>query len=416
MGGLTLGDYLRIKAIASTKSGQEKAVILFNLAGGPSHVDMYDPKPDAPAEIRGEFKEIPTRILGIRICEHLPLQAARMDRMAIIRSVTHGNAAHGGGTHLMLTGHSVPEELTDNRNPSCGSVTALMRGANRPQLPPYVCVPNPPACSGAAYLGMAYNPFTPGGDPNDPNFKVRDLQLGPRVDLARFRNRRELLGGLDKLRRDLDIQGAEEGYDRFYRDAFDVITSSKCRDAFDIHKEDPRLRDRYGRDTYGQSALLARRLIEAGVTFTTVYYPGLAGSWDTHANNFETLKNQNLPGLDRVVSALLDDLRDRGMDRNVLVMGFGEFGRTPRVNGTAGRDHWPGALSVFLAGGGLKMGQVIGSTDTRAEYPRTRPLSPQDLLATLYKFLDIDYRHVFYDAGQRPIPIVHEGNPIEELF
>jgi uncharacterized protein (DUF1501 family) len=196
----------------------------------------------------------------------------------------------------------------------------------------------------------------------------------------------------------------------------DVITSAKCLSAFDIHKEDPRLRDRYGRDTYGQSALLARRLIEAGVTFATVYYPGLAGSWDTHANNFETLKNQNLPGFDRVLSALLDDLKDRGMDKEVLVLCFGEFGRTPRVNGTAGRDHWPGALSVVLAGGGLKMGQVIGATDTRGEYPQTRPLSPQDLLATLYKFLDVDYRHVFYDAGQRPVPIVHEGNPIEELF
>jgi hypothetical protein len=414
LAGLTLSDHLRLKAAQAEKGKTTKdtSVILLWLGGGPSHIDMYDLKPAAPVEFRGEFKEIATNVSGIRIGEHLPLEAKHMDKMSIVRSVTHTNAGHGMGTHWMLTGYVPTIEINDNLNPSCGSVVAKMRGANAPRLPAYVCVPNPPPSANAAYLGASYNPFNPASDPNNPNFQVRDLRLTPRVDLRRFKNRRDLLKGLDNLRRDVDIQGTAKGLDTFYKDAFEIVTSKDCQRAFDIHSEDPRLRDKYGRNSWGQSALLARRLVEAGVTYVTVNM----GGWDTHSNNFQSLKTRNLPMYDRALASLVEDLLERGLSKKVLVISYGEFGRTPRINTQAGRDHWPGAMSVIFAGGGLKMGQVIGSTDPRAEYPKTRAASPQDMLATMYHVLGIDYRHEFKDAGQRPIPILNQGVPIAELI
>jgi hypothetical protein len=414
LAGLSLADHLRMKAVAAEtgRATNDTAVILVWLGGGPSHIDMYDLKPDAPAEFRGEFKPIDTNVPGVQISEHLPHEAKLMDKLSIVRSVMHTNAGHGMGTHWMMTGYVPTIEINDNLNPSCGSIVARMRGSNAPRLPAYVCLPNPPPSANAAYLGVAYNPFTPSGDPNNPGFSVRDLKLPPRIDLDRFNNRRDLLQGLDTIRRDVDTQGVAEGYDRFYRDAFDIVTSDDCRRAFDIHKEDPKLRDRYGRDAWGQSALLARRLVEAGVTYVTVNM----GGWDTHSNNFQSLKTSLLPRYDRALAALVQDLHERGLDRKVLVISYGEFGRTPRINKDAGRDHWPGAMSVVFAGGGLKMGQVIGSTDARAEAPRTRAVGPQDVLATMYHVLGIDYRHEFIDAAKRPIPILNEGNLIEELI
>src|SRR5262249_50826634 len=220
------------------------------------------------------------------------------------------NAGHGMGAHWMLTGYVPTIEINDNLNPSCGSVVARMRGANAPQVPPYVCLPSPPGSANAAYLGVAYNPFSPMSDPNSPGFRVRDLKLPPRVDLARFAGPRELLRGMDGPRKDVDVNGAAEGFDRFYHDAFDIVTSKATQDAFDIHKEDGRLRDRYGRDSWGQSALLARRLVEAGVTYVTVNM----GGWDTHANNFQALKTNNLPRYDRALAALIEDLHNRGLN------------------------------------------------------------------------------------------------------
>jgi hypothetical protein len=413
LAGLSLADHLRLKARANEagRSTPDTAVILLWLGGGPSHIDMYDLKPDAPAEFRGEFRPIPTNVPGTLVGEHLPRHAPLMDKLSVIRSVTHTNAGHGMGTHWMQTGYVPTIEINDNLNPSAGSVAARLRGANAPQLPAYVCLPNPPPSANAAYLGVACNPFSPGADPNNPGFQVRDLRLVPQVDVDRFRNRRELLGGLDNLRRDLDTQGTAEGYDRFYRDAFDIVTGERCRTAFDIHGEDVRVRDRYGRNSWGQSTLLARRLVEAGVTFVTVNM----GGWDTHNNNFQSLRQNLLPRYDQALAALVDDLHQRGLDRKVLVVSYGEFGRTPRINPTAGRDHWPGAMSVVFAGGGLRMGRVIGATDARAEYPTARAAGPQDVLATMYHVLGIDYRHEFYDAGQRPIPVLNEGRPIQEL-
>jgi Protein of unknown function (DUF1501) len=414
LAGLTLADHLRRKAAAAEtdRPTNDTAVILLWLGGGPSHLDTYDLKPDAPAEFKGEFKPIDTNVPGVQVGEHLPLQAKLMDKVSVVRSVTHTNAGHGMGTHWMMTGYVPTIEINDNLNPSCGSVVARMRGSNAPRLPAYVCLPGPPPSANAAYLGVAYNPFSPGSDPSSPDFKVRDLRPAPRVDADRFNNRRDLLQGLDNLRRDVDTQGTAEGYDRFYRDAFDIVTSDDCRRAFDVHKEDPRLRDRYGRDSWGQSALLARRLVEAGVTYVTVNM----GGWDTHSNNFQSLKTSLLPRYDRALAALVEDLHARALDRKGLVISYGEFGRTPRINKDAGRDHWPGAMSVVFAGGGLKMGQVIGSTDAKAEAPRTHAVGPQDVLATMYHVLGIDYRHEFVDAAKRPIPILNEGNPIEELI
>jgi hypothetical protein len=413
LAGLTLADHLRLKAQAQEAGRQtpDTSVVLLWLGGGPSHIDMYDLKPAAPAEFRGEFRPIPTSVPGVQVGEHLPLQARLMNRLSVVRSVTHTNAGHGMGTHWMMTGYVPTIEINDNLNPSCGSVVARLRGANAPQMPAYVCLPSPPPSANAAYLGVAYNPFSPGSDPNNPGFQVRDLRLAPQVDLDRFRNRRGLLRGLDTLRRDVDTEGTAEGYDRFYRDAFEIVTGERCRSAFDIHREEPRLRDAYGRDSWGQSALLARRLVEAGVTFVTVNM----GGWDTHNNNFQSLRTNNLPRYDRALSALVQDLCDRGLDRRVLVVAYGEFGRTPRVNGTAGRDHWPGAASVVFAGGGLRMGQVVGATDARAEYPTQRAVGPQDVLATMYHVLGIDYRHEFHDAARRPIPVLNDGRPIAEL-
>ncbi len=413
LAGLSLADHLRLQAAARQegKPTRDTAVILLWLGGGPSHLDMYDLKPEAPAEFRGEFKPIRTSVPGIQIGEHLPLEAKVMKRMAIVRSAWHTNAGHGMGSHWMLTGYVPTIEINDNLHPSCGSVVAHMRGANAARVPAYVCLPSPPPSANAAYLGVACNPFSPRSDPSSPGFQVRDLELPGRVNLSRFRNRRELLRGMDDLRKDVDIAGAGEGFDRFYREAFDIVTSKATRQAFDIHREDVRVRDRYGRDSWGQSALLARRLVEAGVTYVTVNM----GGWDTHGNNFESLKKSLLPRYDRALAALVDDLSQRGLDRKVLVMSYGEFGRTPRINKDAGRDHWPNAMSVVFAGGGLKMGQVVGSTDAKAENPKTRPCSVGDVLSTMYHVLGIDYRHEFHDAARRPLPILNEGKPIAEL-
>lgn len=410
-GGWTLADQLRSEA-AEGERGRRKAVIQVWLAGGPSHLDMYDLKPQAPAEFRGEFKEIDTNVAGIRISEHLPLQAAIMDKLAIVRSATHTNPGHGMGSQWMLTGWQPTIEINDNIFPSCGSVVSRLKGANTEGLPAYVNLPNRLGLGKAAYLGASYNPFSPDSDPNNDYFQVRNLRLPGRVPVERLEQRRSLLADIDGLRRDVDTKGDLVGLDDFYRDAMEMVTSDVAREAFNIQKEDPRLRDQYGRNDLGQSCLLARRLVEAGVTYITIQ---AGGGWDTHADNFSQLKNQLLPKYDRAVATLVNDLALRGLDRDVLVMTFGEFGRTPRINPTAGRDHWPGAMSVLFAGGGLRMGQVVGATDTRAEYPISRPQSPGCILSTMYHTLGVDYHHEFYDAARRPMPVLNEGRPIDEL-
>jgi hypothetical protein len=414
LAGLTLPTLLRQRAKAGTTGGglKDKSVILFWMGGGPSHLDMYDLKPAAPLEFRGDFKPIATNLPGVQISEHMPLQARLLDKLTILRSVTHDDPNHGPASHMLLTGRKAPGGVDSNLFPSLGSVVAKMRGANAPGLPPYVVLPKEGGFGKAAYLGAAYNPFAPGSDPAEKDFKVQDLQLPGKVSASRLSDRHALLKQLDTVRRDLDTQDVSQSMDSFYRDALEMITSHKAQQAFDLRRENDATRERYGQHDWGQSTLLARRLVESGVTFVTVYMNG----WDTHSDNFNGLKNKKLPKYDQALSALVEDLHARGLDDRVLVMAFGEFGRTPRVDtGQAGRGHWPGAMSVVVAGGGLKMGQVVGRTDSHAEYPVERPISPHDVLATLYDVVGVDPKHAFFDAANRPLPILSEGKPIVEL-
>jgi hypothetical protein len=411
--GLTMADVLRLRAAkaATGQSTKDTSVILIWKGGGPSHIDMWDLKPQAPAEFRGEFQPIATNVPGIDVSEHLPLSARQMDKFSILRSVTHPDPGHESASHYLLTGYKPTNDIPANEMPSYGSVTAKERGPRRPGLPAYIAVPQAPKSSAAAYLGVAYNPFSVGADPSDKNFSVRNLTLPNGISLDRLRNRRELLQAMDTLRRESDQTGLMDGLDAFTRKAFEMVTSPIAQKAFDISKEDLNLRESYGQTKLGQSMLLARRLVEAGVTFVTVD----AGGWDTHANNFESLKSKKLPEFDQAWSALMQDMYARGMLDNTLVLVWGEFGRTPRINSNAGRDHWPGAISVVMAGGGLKMGQAIGETDVRAEYPKDRPLSPEDVLSTMYHVLGIDQTIEYVNDAQRPLSILGTGRPIAEL-
>jgi hypothetical protein len=416
IGGLTLPNLLRHEARAAEETSvkmRRKAVILLWLAGGPSHIDMYDLKPDAPAEFRGEFNPVSTNVPGIDISEHLPHQAKIMDKLALVRSAFHTNAGHGMGAQWMLTGYQPSIEVNDNIYPAVGSVVSKMLGPNEPGMPSYVNLPRQIGLGKAAYLGASYNPFAPDDDPNNDGFAVRNLKLPGRVPGDRLARRRELQGQLDQIRRDIDLKGDIDGLDKFYRDALEMVTSDKAQKAFHIQSEDRKLREEYGRHDLGQSCLLARRLVEAGVTFVAIQ---AGGGWDTHGNNFNELKKNLLPKYDRALSALVSDIYNRGLDQDVLVMTMGEFGRTPRINPQAGRDHWPGAMTIVYSGGGLKMGQAIGETNDKAEFPTTKPYTVGCVLSTMYHALGIDYKHVFHDQAKRPMPILAEGRPIPELI
>ena len=414
LGGLSMADWARHRAMAGETAARPKtSVIQIWLPGGPSHIDMYDLKPSAPSEYRGEFRPVPTNVPGIEISEHLPYQTRVMDKLAIVRSATHTQAGHGMGSQWMMTGWQPSIEVNHNIFPSCGSIVSRLRGPNDPGMPAYVNLPNQVSFGKAAYLGATYNPFAPENDPNSDGFQARNLKLNSRIDMARLENRRSLLGKIDNLRRDVDTAGDLVGLDTFYRDGLQMVTNDKATKAFHIQEEDAVLRERYGRNDLGQSCLLARRLVEAGVTYVTIQ---AGGGWDTHGDNFKQLKDNLLPKYDRAVATLVSDLADRGLLKTTLVMAFGEFGRTPRINPGAGRDHWPGAMSVLFAGGGLKVGQTIGETDSKAEYPISKPYSPGCVLSTMYQVAGVDYHHEFYDQARRPMAVLTEGSPIPELF
>lgn len=411
-GALTLADYLRLRALAAPADRPpETAVIQVFMGGGPSHIDTVDMKPDAPAEIRGEFRPIATRVSGIQVCEHLPHLAAAMGRVAIVRSVAHGTASHLPASHWMMTGYEPAPSTTTNVNPSVGALVARLRGSNVSGMPAYVSIPRRQLLGGSAYLGSPYNPFTPESDPNSPNFAVRNLNVPAGISAVRLDDRRGLLEQLDRMRAGAD-RGEYAGIDRFSREAMEIVTGAQAQRAFDLSREDSATRDRYGRTSAGQACLLARRLVEAGVTLVKVLS---GGEWDTHANNFATLKNKSLPLVDQALATLVADLYERGLDRRVLVLVCGEFGRTPTINAAAGRDHWPGAFSVLFSGGGLSVGQVVGATDRRAAHPITRPYSPGDVLATVYRHLGIDTSREFHDRSGRPMRVLNEGRPIPEL-
>jgi len=404
--GLALPDVLRARA-ASGQGSADGAVICLFLAGGPSHLETYDPKPDAPAEYRGPFRSIPTNVSGIRIGEILPRHARVADKFAIIRSCSHETPAHEGGKKRVLTGHvSRPgDEETVMDLPPISAVVARQRGANRPGMPAAVSCPPGVYYAKAAYLGRAYDAFEcyAGNAP-------RDLALPRSMTLERLESRRELLKSLDGLRRDLDESRAMEGMDACDARAFEIVSGPAAREAFDIGREPQALRDKYGQDWVGKACLQARRLVEAGVAFVTIGWAG----WDDH-DGLKDKISERAPILDQAVAALIEDLYSRGLDRKVTLMVLGEFGRTPKMSASGGRDHWPGAMSVLLSGGGMKMGQVIGATDPRGESPVDRRVAPEDILATIYSNLGIDPRTEFVNHAGRPIPILPGGTPIVEL-
>jgi hypothetical protein len=386
LSGLALPDLLRAEAASKASGrggGRDLSVILVWLDGGPPHHETYDPKPDAPADFRGPLKAIGTSVPGIEVSELLPGHARLMDRMSLVRSVHHNNGDHFAAAHWMLTGYhgSNAADLAP-QYPSAGSVVARLKGARRPGMPAYVGLPQTstiglsPGYHGAAYLGVAYNPFSADGNVGSEGYRVANLGLPPGLSPDRFDSRRGLLAAFDGARRDVDASGLMDGLDRFAQDAFAMVTSPAARDAFDLRKEDPRLRDRYGRHPWGQSALMARRLVEAGVRFVTLTFPG----WDFHSS-LEKGMHRVLPVLDAAVATLVDDLDRRGLLDSTVVIVMGEFGRTPRMNKNGvpgadplpGRDHWGEVMSVLVAGAASPAAGSSARRTARARSPATAP-------------------------------------------
>jgi hypothetical protein len=430
LGGLALSDVMRARA-ATGRAAPDTSVILFYCNGGPSQFETYDLKPNAPSGIRSVFAPIRTNVPGIDICELFPLQARRADRFTLIRSLNHNVPIHSDGGIVVLTG-KVPSKLdptsqSKSEHPDFGMVASKVLGWQADGLPRYVGVPQPPYMTRPNYLGVSHAAFAV----NDPQVPPPQLRLARGPDARFLDDRRGMLRELDQLRWGHDRFGGPRGADRFWEQAFQLLTSPAVAQAFDINREDPRLRDRYGRNLWGQACLLARRLAEAGTSVISIdaNVPESGPTftnWDDHAGNagrpghFAEYMKVRLPYMDRALAALIDDIYERGLDRKILLVVVGEFGRTPRIttgppNQSVGRDHWPQAYSALISGGGFRMGQVIGATNSRGEHPIERPLTPQDLLATIYQHLGVDPRYEFTDSQGRPLPILYEGNVIGEL-
>jgi uncharacterized protein (DUF1501 family) len=407
---------------AAAKAGaaaKDTRVILLWLEGGPSHIDLWDMKPSAPAEYRGYWRPIPTNVAGMQITEMFPRQAKLADKFSIVRTLHHNDTDHIGSPHIMLTSRVGPTVADQAPTaPSMGSIVARTVGARRAGLPPYVVVPQVGGGRylGAHYLGHAYDPFDVGSDPNNRNFKVQNLTLSTGMSIARLDDRRGLRRSLDSLRRDADDSGAFDAMDKFEKQAFELVTSQNVSRAFDLASESDGTRDRYGRTTWGQSTLLARRMVDAGVSFVTVNM----GGWDQHGD-IKAKMELYLPNVDRAVSALFQDLSAGGLYEQTLVVVAGEFGRTPRMNPgfqgqPPGRDHWNTAFSLVMGGGGIKGGRIVGRTDDKAESIVERPVTPEQLHATVYHALGIDPSIQFIDRAGRPIPAVDGNDPIRELL
>jgi hypothetical protein len=425
VGGLSLADLYRLKAAQSVQSrAAETSVILFWMSGGPGHMETWDPKPDAVSQFRGPFGATKTTVPGVLFGELLPEHAKVADKLAILRGVNHGSGDHTKGNHWMLTGFEGPDfnarDFNVQRRPCMGSSTAKLRGPNRPGLPPYTAVPHLRGGTDnffhyAAYLGRGCNPFVTESDPNTPEYRVRNLARPADMPVQRLEDRQSLREALDSAKRAADATA--DHLDPHMQRAFSLLTSRDAAAAFDISAEPDKLRDRYGRHTFGQSALLARRLVEAGVTFVTVN----CVPWDHHgtAGRYRTDEGSKLliPPFDRALAALVRDLIDRGLYERTLVVAMGEFGRTPRMNPEGGRDHWGNVFSVLMGCGSMKMGQVIGKSTARGEQVADRPVTPQDVCATVFKHLGIDAREThFIDSQNRPTALVETGSPVHELW
>ncbi|MBX7165175.1 MAG: DUF1501 domain-containing protein [Pirellulales bacterium] len=431
LGGLTLPQVLAARA-ASGNASADTSVILFWMWGGPGQHETFDPKPDAPSEYRGPLGAIRTRVPGLHFAEVWPRLASVADRLSVVRSLHHEMTAHNDGSIEILTGKTPAKiDLTSqakSEHPDFGMVASHERGTRADGLPQYVGIPRQPFMTQTVYLGAAHAAFAV-GDPSAKTYAPPNLTLPAGVNGSRLGDRRGLHASFDRLRRDLDLHGSLRGTDEFRDRALDLLTHPGVIEAFDLSHEPDALRERYGRHLWGQACLLARRLAEAGTSVITVdaLAPTLSDkyfSWDDHAGasldwDMAAAMRYRAPFMDQAVSALIEDLAARGLDRRVMVLALGEFGRTPRVVnylGYQGRDHWPQAQCALVAGGGLRMGQVVGATNSKGEYPAERPLSPQDLMATVYRHLGIDYDRHFIDFTGRPVPILHSGDPIAELI
>jgi len=432
MASLGMGDILRARDMTPTAARRRSDVstILIWLDGGPGHMDMYDMKPDAPAEYRGIWRPTATRVPGFDITELYPQQAQHTDKFSIVRSLSHGTGDHFAGAHRMLTTKAmgVSGANSNGKFPGLGAIVAQQRESQENDVPHYLSVPvassvgRVPGYFGGKYLGVQYDPFQTKGDPNSDKFKVQNMVLPSGLTVDRLDNRTELRGALDKISRSVETDGVFHALDRFDQQAYSFVTGEKARVAFDMSLEDDQVRDRYGRHTWGQSTLLARRLVAAGASFVTVHF----GGWDHHWNLQSGYENY-LPRVDTALSALFEDLDQRGMLDTTLVMLCGEFSRTPRMNdggnggpplskGTPGRDHWGNSMFCLMGGGGVRGGQIVGSTNSKGESPKDRPVTPDHIHATVYHCMGIDPRLQIMDHAGRPTPVLEHPDPIEELL
>jgi hypothetical protein len=406
MGGLMLPDLLRARAQASAQGQPTRntSVVWLWLGGGPTHVETFDPKMEAPAEFRSVIGDVQTNVPGVRIGSVFPRMARVSDKMAYVRSFAHRNSGHGGGTHWVMTGYDYPQ--ADNgmgqSKPGMGAILARHRGSNNPAtgLPNYVRLGGILG-DGPSWLGSAYAPFdTAGNARNNMNLQV---------PLDRLGERRDMLRSFDTLNREIDRTGLMQGLDAFETQAYDLLLS-RAREVFDVSREEPRILDMYGTNNLSRQMLLARRLCESGVGFVTLNF----GGWDMHGQIAQGMNNLG-PPVDRAVSAFVQDVNQRGLQDDILLVISGEFGRTPRINGGAGRDHWAPLSTLALSGGGLRMGQAVGESNARAEVPRTTPITPQDLMATVFHVLGMPQGLHYNDPSGRPVPMISGGRPIAEL-
>jgi hypothetical protein len=413
--GLLLPEWLRRRALANVAAARAKSCILLWLDGGPSHLETFDVKPDAPLEVRGPFQSIATSAPGLRISEMLPETAKIADKLTIIRSMTSPLGEHGLANQYLLTGYQPSAALS---YPSYGAVVAHARDAPH-DLPAYIAIPEAREPMGAGFLSAEHRPFATGGDPAKPDFHVRDLDFFPGVDVGRMDRRRAFVAQLDRFQARVDEQG--RGSDPEFEQAYRLVTSTAARLAFDLNRESNDTRARYGPRTFGQSCLLARRLVESGVPFVTVFNPG----WDTHDNLTLRLKEGYsgakigvglAPTFDQAFASLVSDLNERGLLDETLVIAMGEFGRTPKLNTNGGRDHWPRVFSVVVAGAGIPGGQVVGASDRSGECPADRPVTPADFARTIYQLLGIDPDQELQTPDGRPVRVNQGGTALQELL
>ncbi len=416
--GLGLADIMRLQQLQAANNFERSDVncIFIFIVGGMPHQDMWDLKPDAPPEIRGDFQSISTNVPGIQISDVLPGCSTVVDKMAILRSMTHTDSDHGRGFHVMMSGRrpgagDFNGNQNNNQHPCIGSMVSRLGQPG--VLPPYISVPNFLNSGGPSFLGPAHGPFVIDADPAAPDFSVRDIALPTSVVTKRGLLRQQALQEINRFEQEAERVGKQvRSLDTFYKKAYNLMASKEARAAFDIQQEPAKLREAYGMTSIGQCSLLARRMVEAGCRFVAVEN----GHWDTHRKNTYSLRELLCPAFDQAIPALLNDLQDRGMLDKTLVVVTTEFGRTPRINQLAGRDHWPNAFSIVMAGGGVKGGQVVGATDKQAAEVSDRPVTPQDMVATVLYGLGIDHKQVLHTPLGRPVPVADGGKVVRELF